>query len=478
MSYAAIYDVTRALRLLLHSQLALRSATAVVTLHPPGDNLPDASGVNLYLYRVAESPFARNRDWPGDRARPGADRPAMGLQLYYLLTPLGAKPEDSSFQLGDDAHTMLGAAMLTLHEHPVLNAVHLPGFDADTALPEYLLNSYEQIKVLLTPIGVDELSKIWSTLNKPYRLSVAYEVSLVQLVPEAPAPAGGGIVTRAEVEVVTADPPRLSALTPARGALARVVGGAIQPNELRVEGYGLLLPGQAPTVRVGGQSVAPRAEPAPTDRALTISLPAALDAGPEVDVRVALGGRAGAPLVFTVSPWLAELRPLRTALDPARPAELRLELRGSGIGAPQAVRLDGPGGHHSLTGFAAGGDDGRAGVDLPADLANGRYEARVVLGDGSVSNPRALEVVPLLGAEVGVDRVAGATGEVHRLSFSGARLAGADVRLELDGTSYSLGANGEAGQLVVTLGRLLTPGAHRAAARVDGQLSRAVEFFV
>src|ERR1700754_4367241 len=172
MSFTAVYNVTRALRMLLHNELVKVSASAVVTLLPPGDSLPTASGVNLYLYRVLESPFTKNQPWPGDRTTPASNLPALGLQLFYLLTPLGTRPDDNSFQLGDDAHTMLGSAMIALHENPILNNVHIPplgsspGFDADTVLPAFLLNSYEQIKITLAPIGIDELSKIWATINQ------------------------------------------------------------------------------------------------------------------------------------------------------------------------------------------------------------------------------------------------------------------------------------------------------------------------
>ena len=127
MSVEAINEVTRGLRMLLHSQLVRVSPSAVVTLLPPGDDLPAVSGVNLYLYRAVESPSTKNQPWPGDRATSPSARPALGLQLSYLLTPLGTRPDDASHQLGDDAHTMLGVAMLTLQEHPILNDVHIPG---------------------------------------------------------------------------------------------------------------------------------------------------------------------------------------------------------------------------------------------------------------------------------------------------------------------------------------------------------------
>ena len=118
MSYAAIYEVTRALRMLLQSQLVDVSASSIVTLLPPGEALPVASGVNLYLYRVLESPFTKNQPWPGDRRTAASNMPPLGLQLYYLLTPLGTRPDETSFTLGDDAHTMLGAAMSTLYRAP------------------------------------------------------------------------------------------------------------------------------------------------------------------------------------------------------------------------------------------------------------------------------------------------------------------------------------------------------------------------
>jgi hypothetical protein len=377
---------------------------------------------------------------------------------------------------------MLGAAMLVFHENPVLNDVHLPGFDADRVLPDFLLNSYEPIRIHLVPTGLEELSKIWATINKPYRMSVAYEVSLVQLAPTAPPPVGGGFVTSTGVTLVPLDPPRLSELTPASGALARVAGGAVVPNDLRISGFGLSFPGQEPLVRVGGQLAAVQRPPAPTDTALTVVLPSGLDAGPQVDVRVSLNRRTSTPLVFTVSPWLADLTPIRTALDPGRgPADMKLTLRGNGFtGSPRSVRFDGPGGTSNVTAFDPGGNTTQAMVNIPTGLANGVYDVRIVLNDAasSVSNPRTLEVIPRLDSPVGVAVVAEATGDVHRLTLNGARLNGADVRLVIDGATYQVGANGAAGQIVYTLGRLLAAGRHTVAVNVDGHLSRMLEFVV
>lgn len=478
MSFEAINQVTRGLRRLLVTQLTQISPGAVVTLLPPGDSLPEVSGINLYLYRVMESAFTRNRPWPGDRATAPSDQPALGLELFYLLTPLGTRPAPDS-DTGDDAHTMLGLAMLTLQENPVLNNVHLPTFDADSELPPFLLNSYEQIKMMLLPTSIEELSKIWATINQPYRLSVAYEVSLVQITPTPPPPVGGGIVLTTGVDVITLDPPRLTELTPAIGALARVPGATVTANPVRIDGFGLSFPGQSPIVKVAGQQVQLIPLSPPTDSSLMVMLPTEVDGGPQVDVTVKLNGRTSRPLVFNINPWLTSITPVRTALDPTHgPADLTLNLSGAGLTPPAAVRFEGPGPATTVAVFNPGGTDTQQSITIPNGLANGVYRVRLVLGDvaSSATNSRTLEVIPRLDTPVGVSTIVVDGDNVHRLTINGVRLNGSDVRAILDGATYPRGPNANAAQFVLTLGRLLNAGTHRIAINVNGQISRAVTF--
>lgn len=479
MSTAAIYEVTRALRVLLYSQLVDVSSSAVVTLLPPGDTLPLTSGVNLYLYRVLESPFTKNQAWPGDRSTAASNLPALGLQLYYLLTPLGVRPDETSFTLGDDAHTMLGAAMATLHANPVLNNTHIPGFDADTVLPSFLLDSFEQIKIMLAPAGIEELSKIWATINQPYRLSVAYEVSLVEISPDAPPPVSAGFVTVAPMaQVIAWQAAQLTALTPPQGALVRVDGaGNVSGNTVLISGAGLTMAGQPPSVTVGGQSVVVAASTPAPDETLTAGLPDSLDAGPQANIVVAVAGLASVPQSFVVDPWLSGVTPIRTALDPATPGDLTLTLTGQGFtAAPAAVWLQGEAAPLLLTGLLPGGTDQRAVVTLPNTLVNGIYQIRVVLADavGSATNARAFQVVPFLATPVALATPTVDGRQVHQLTITGARLAGADLRLLIDGIMYQAGANADATQIVFILGRLLTPGQHTLGIVLDGQSSRII----
>ncbi len=488
MSSTAVYNVTRALRMLLHNELVKVSSSAVVTLLPPGDQLPVASGVNLYLYRVLESPFSKNQPWPGDRTTAASNQPALGLQLFYLLTPLGTRPDNNSFQLGDDAHTMLGTAMIALHENPILNNVHIPpvgpspGFDSDTVLPAFLLNSYEKIKIILAPVGLEELSKIWATINQPYRLSVAYEISLVELTPTPPPPVNAGIVIKTNPVIIAWQAAQLAALAPSSGALVHIGGGgSIVANQLVIRGSGLTMPGQDSVVMVGGQVVSILASTPVPNESLTVALPSNLDAGPQVDVSVLLAGRTSIPLQLNVTPWISFITPIRTALDSASPTDLSVTLHGIGFtNTPASVRFDGPAGTTSIGAFMAGGNDHQAKVAVPAGLPNGIYQVRLVLGDvpHSATNARSLQVIPLVATPIGVANVVVAGKHVHRLTLNGKRLKGADVRLTIDDIVYQTGANANDAQLIFTLGKLLDPGTHTVSANVDGQSSRTIQFGV
>ena len=476
MSTTAIKDVTRALQVLLLSQLKLISSSAQVSLLPPGDALPSGLGVNLYLFRIMESPFSRNMDWPGDRGTPPSNSPTLGLELSYLLTPYAPAPDPSASN-GDDAHTMLGAAMLALHERAILNNVHIPGFDADAALSLSVLNSFEQVKITLATTSLEELSKIWATINQPYRLSVAYHVSLVQLTPAPTPTVSGASVLSIGLDVVAWNAPRLDALTPARGALGFIDGsGARVANSLTIAGSSLLLRGQTPKIQVGGQDAALRAAPLPTSTSLTIALPTDVDGGPNASVSVKLSGRTGAPLPLLVTPWLSRVSPIRSTLE--TPA---LVLTGTGFTtSPQAVRFEGASGTTSVTTFNGAVTDTQATVNIPAALPNGMYKVRIVLADAvnSASNGATLEVIPAVTFPIGAVAVSVAGTLVHRLTINGTRLNGGDVRLIVDGVAFATGPNATAAQIVFTLGRLLTSGPHTVAVSVSGSVSHGIALVI
>lgn len=166
----AIGMVSESLRNLLLGEGLLKLAPDMgVTILAP-DEAGDLPRVNLFLYKVQENSILKNMDW---QVRPGEPDtlvpPPLSLNLFYLMTPYAA----TDMETGNiTAHEILGEAMRIFYENPIIPEIHLaPG----------LINSREQIKIMLNTLDLDELSWVWNTSSQPFRLSVLYEVSVVQL---------------------------------------------------------------------------------------------------------------------------------------------------------------------------------------------------------------------------------------------------------------------------------------------------------
>lgn len=165
---AAISLVSQALQQLLEGRM--RIPDVAVSLLAPDESGP-AKRVNLFLYKVEEHPQLKNADWQPQRGSPGRlAPPPLSLRLFYLLTAYATVTDQ---QEGNrTAQAILGDAMRVLYEHPLIPAEYL----ADD-----LQAAREQIKVMLAPLDMDDLSRIWGTFDRPFRPSVLYEVSVVQI---------------------------------------------------------------------------------------------------------------------------------------------------------------------------------------------------------------------------------------------------------------------------------------------------------
>jgi hypothetical protein len=160
--------VSESLRNLLVARMTLTPPVAVTVLAP--DETGGDRRVNLFLYRILENSTLKNLDWqvkPGDPTR--IVPPPLSLNLYYLLT---AYAQNDALTGNATAHQVLGDAMRVFHEHAVV--------PKDSLVPG-LRDAREQIKIMLNPLEPDELGRLWSTFSQPFRLSVRYEVSVVQL---------------------------------------------------------------------------------------------------------------------------------------------------------------------------------------------------------------------------------------------------------------------------------------------------------
>jgi hypothetical protein len=119
--------------------------------------------LNLYLYQVLEDEFSKNRPWP-TRNSGELSYPPLALDLFYLLTPYASDALS--------AHQVLSHAMKVLHENSIIRG---------DQLAESLRLTVDQLSIVLCPMQLEELTRIWNSLQTPYRLSVVYEVRVVLL---------------------------------------------------------------------------------------------------------------------------------------------------------------------------------------------------------------------------------------------------------------------------------------------------------
>jgi hypothetical protein len=175
----AIAAVTTTLRNLLARSIGSELGSGVVTARPPDkarENGDSSNQVNLFLYQTLPNASLRNADVTG-RVRPGeTGRFPLALNLYYLITVYGQDNEDII------SHRLLGGAMRVLHDYAILNPDHIRA-----ALPESdLHNQVERVRITPQPLNIEELSKLWATFQTQYRISVAYEVSVILIDSSSP----------------------------------------------------------------------------------------------------------------------------------------------------------------------------------------------------------------------------------------------------------------------------------------------------
>jgi hypothetical protein len=259
----AIGMVSESLRNLLVQEMTLTPPVAVTVLTP--DETGGDRRVNLFLYRIVENTSLKNLDW---QVRPGGvpriAPPPLSLNLFYLMT---AYAQNDPLTGNSTAHELLGEAMRVFHEHAIVPR---------DVLVQGLHDAAEQIKIMPTPLEPDELGRLWSTFSQPFRLSVLYEVSAVQLEPLHDRPMSSR-VQRAGVPDVHASfhPPVVEQLDPLRGP----VGTSITARGRNLAGWPVSL-------SIDGNRIVDAS--APVGDAVTATIPTELSPGfHEIQVDVA-----------------------------------------------------------------------------------------------------------------------------------------------------------------------------------------------
>jgi hypothetical protein len=166
--HTAILGATRSLRRLLedhitsHPQLQVSGQSIPIDVRSP-DLLTGGNSVSLWLYRVSRDPDTLNA--PPRRVLPDlVARSPVRVDLYYLVTP---HTDDES-----TAQTLLGRVLQVFNDHAVMGGA---------ALQAPLDPARDELHITLEPLSLEDQTRLWTSLDRPYRVGVAYCVSLVAI---------------------------------------------------------------------------------------------------------------------------------------------------------------------------------------------------------------------------------------------------------------------------------------------------------
>lgn len=210
---ALIGQVSETLQNLLKGEMSIVPPVHVTVLAPDESGGSDRR-INLFLYKVQENATLKNMDWqvkPGDPNR--LVPPPLPLNLFYLMTAYAPNATDTG---NKDAHSILGDAMRVFYENAIVPQNYLVGG---------LKGNREGVKIMLNSLDLEELSRVWSTFTQPFRLSVLYEISVVQLDAAAKEHAIAKRVVRIGKPEVAApfSPPVVESMQPPAGKVESII---------------------------------------------------------------------------------------------------------------------------------------------------------------------------------------------------------------------------------------------------------------
>lgn len=197
-NFRAIASVTRVLEGIVATAAAEAVPGSTTTVGRPRAGAASATSpaANIYLYRTQLNTSLRTTDLPTRRADGSlVQAPRIPLDLHYLL----------SFTDTDDAplagQLMLARSMTAILAQPYLPSDYVKSsIDALAATGRYpelvgsdLGDQAESIRMSVEPLGLEELSKLWSVFfQTPHSLSFSLCVSVIVLdaaLVSSPSPA-------------------------------------------------------------------------------------------------------------------------------------------------------------------------------------------------------------------------------------------------------------------------------------------------
>lgn len=166
--YTIISDIGSALVRILREGMVpdvIPNADAV-GLCSPSDKGDFVLGLYLYDIRESEEVFESSMRMSGQNQM---CYPSRYLNLFYMLTAYSMS--DIKFRSFEE-HRILGRAIQVLQDHPVLDDILHENSAASDRYP---------VRIEQQRLENDEKMRLWNMPNVPYKLSMYYKVSPVEL---------------------------------------------------------------------------------------------------------------------------------------------------------------------------------------------------------------------------------------------------------------------------------------------------------
>ena len=168
-SFTVLSAVSKALRSVLWEaisgelslQTVVPSESAIVFLNPTITARDSANRLSIWMYQVTENEYLKNTPPVRVGPRHALSQPPLPVVLHFLVTPFGDTSEASLLLLGKVMEVLYDNAIIVMR-------------DSNDQV-------FEELRITMSRLTLEELSRVWEALIEPYRLSVCYEVRVMHI---------------------------------------------------------------------------------------------------------------------------------------------------------------------------------------------------------------------------------------------------------------------------------------------------------
>ncbi|MBN1569770.1 MAG: DUF4255 domain-containing protein [Acidobacteria bacterium] len=194
----AFAAVTECIKDVLHTGLSLPSIQNVVGNYDVTSVAPDlikastlaTNQLNVFLYQITPNAALRNADLPtrtgdGDQTR----RPVLAVDLHYLITAYSRNGSQAEIMLGQASHLLHDRPIFSKHDISTMETKWTAGADPflKNIAASGLSGQMEIVRIITQEQSAEELSKLWSAFQTPYRPTMAFLVSVLLIEAEGPS---------------------------------------------------------------------------------------------------------------------------------------------------------------------------------------------------------------------------------------------------------------------------------------------------